>query len=65
MEMETAFLFITAAGERACLAVVSSAESDIGLIAYEMAVLVQRVGAALSTPYRAGQPAANTAPGTP
>ena len=65
VEMESAFLFITAAGERACLAVVSAAESDIGLIAYEMAVLVQRVGAALSTSHRAGPPRPNTVRGAP
>ncbi len=54
VEMESAFLFVTAAGSGACLAVISAAESDIGLIAYEMAVLVQRVGAYLSTPQRSG-----------
>ena len=54
VEMESAFLFVTAAGPRACLAVLSSADSDIGLIAYEMAVLVQRVGATLSTSERPG-----------
>lgn len=56
VEMESAFLFVTAAGRGACLAVISSAESDIGLIAYEMAVLVQRVGASLSTSQRGGLP---------
>jgi predicted regulator of Ras-like GTPase activity (Roadblock/LC7/MglB family) len=52
IEMETAFLFVTAAGRGACLAVLSSAEADIGLIAYEMAMLVKRVGDYLSTPER-------------
>lgn len=56
VEMESAFLFVTSAGKRACLAVIGSSESDIGLIAYEMAVLVRRVGASLSTSQRAGQP---------
>ena len=56
VEMESAFLFVTSAGQRACLAVISSSESDIGLIAYEMAVLVQRVGAALSTSQRTRLP---------
>jgi len=54
IEMESAFLFVTAAGHGACLAVLSSADSDIGLIAYEMAMLVKRVGAYLSTPSRPG-----------
>ncbi|HSZ49687.1 MAG TPA: roadblock/LC7 domain-containing protein [Streptosporangiaceae bacterium] len=45
VEMETAFLFVTAAGEGSCLAVLASADADAaGQIAYEMAVLVRRVG---------------------
>jgi uncharacterized protein len=52
VEMESAFLFVTAAGQGACLAVLADANSDIGLIAYEMAMLVKRVGQNLSTPLR-------------
>lgn len=52
VEMEGAFLFVTAAGQGACLAVLAEANSDIGLIAYEMAMLVKRVGQNLSTPMR-------------
>ena len=52
VEMESAFLFVTAAGQGACLAVLADADSDIGLIAYEMAMLVKRVGQNLSTPSR-------------
>jgi predicted regulator of Ras-like GTPase activity (Roadblock/LC7/MglB family) len=44
VEMESAFLFVTAAGEGSCLAVLASASADVGLVAYEMAVLVKRVG---------------------
>ncbi|MGF1427742.1 roadblock/LC7 domain-containing protein [Kitasatospora sp. LaBMicrA B282] len=44
VELDEAFLFITAAGDGSCLAVLSDAESDIGQIAYEMALLVKRVG---------------------
>jgi predicted regulator of Ras-like GTPase activity (Roadblock/LC7/MglB family) len=44
VEMETAFFFVTAAGEGSCLAVLATSGADIGLIAYEMAVLVKRVG---------------------
>ncbi len=43
VEMDAAFLFITAAGEGSCLAVVSSASAEVGLVAYEMAVLIKRV----------------------
>jgi hypothetical protein len=52
VEMESAFLFVTAAGQGACLAVFADAASDIGLIAYEMAMLVKRVGQSLSSPMR-------------
>jgi predicted regulator of Ras-like GTPase activity (Roadblock/LC7/MglB family) len=44
VELDEAFLFITAAGDGSCLAVLSDADSDIGQIAYEMALLVKRVG---------------------
>jgi predicted regulator of Ras-like GTPase activity (Roadblock/LC7/MglB family) len=49
IEMESAFLFVTAAGRGACLAVLGAADSDIGIIAYEMAMLVARVGQYLAT----------------
>jgi predicted regulator of Ras-like GTPase activity (Roadblock/LC7/MglB family) len=42
IEMESAFLFVSAAGQGTCLAVLSAANADVGLIAYEMAVLVRR-----------------------
>jgi uncharacterized protein len=44
VEMESKFLFVTAAGEGSCLAVLATATADAGLVAYEMAVLVTRVG---------------------
>jgi len=49
VEMEQAFLFVTAAGQGTCLAVLSSADADVGHIAYEMALLVKRVGQHIST----------------
>lgn len=52
VEMESTYLFVTAAGQGACLAVVSEADADIGLVAYEMAMLVTRVGENLSAPAR-------------
>jgi predicted regulator of Ras-like GTPase activity (Roadblock/LC7/MglB family) len=48
VEMDTAFLFVTAAGQGACLAVLADVEADVGVIAYEMAMLVTRVGKHLS-----------------
>jgi uncharacterized protein len=49
IEMESAFLFVIAAGQGTCLAVLTSAEANVGLIAYEMAMLVRRVGKYLAT----------------
>jgi predicted regulator of Ras-like GTPase activity (Roadblock/LC7/MglB family) len=44
IEMDQALLFIAAAGSGTCLAVVADVEADAGLIAYEMTVLVKRLG---------------------
>jgi predicted regulator of Ras-like GTPase activity (Roadblock/LC7/MglB family) len=44
IEMDGALLFISAADEGMCLAVLADAEADAGLIAYEMAMLIKRVG---------------------
>ena len=52
VEMESAFLFVTAAGHGACLAVLAASDADIGLIAYEMAMLVTRVGQNMDAPAR-------------
>jgi uncharacterized protein len=52
IEMDTLFLFVTAAGQRANLAVIGSEDADVGLVAYEMAMLVTRVGQYLTTPSR-------------
>ena len=56
VEMESAFLFVTAAGQGTCLAVLADADADVGLIAYEMAMLVKRVGQHISTNPRADAP---------
>ncbi|GAA1453768.1 roadblock/LC7 domain-containing protein [Nocardiopsis tropica] len=44
VEMESAYLFVTGAGRGACLAVLADESADVGLIAYEMNVLVEQVG---------------------
>ena len=49
IEMEHAFLFVIAAGKGTCLAVLTSAESNVGVIAYEMAMLVRRMGKYLAS----------------
>ena len=53
IEMETGFLFVSAGGNGACIAVLASEDADVGLIAYEMEMIVARVGQYLSTPARA------------
>jgi predicted regulator of Ras-like GTPase activity (Roadblock/LC7/MglB family) len=60
IEMESEFLFVTAAGEGSCLAVLATAAADVGLVAYEMAILVKRVGDHLSVNSRDGRPNAET-----
>lgn len=49
VEMECAYLFVTAAGEGACLAVLAAENADVGLVAYEMNMRVKRVGQFLSS----------------
>ncbi|ARX88712.1 roadblock/LC7 domain-containing protein [Streptomyces alboflavus] len=44
IEFDDAVLFVTAAGDGSCLCVLSSAQADIGQVAYEMTLLVNRVG---------------------
>ncbi|MGZ3097778.1 roadblock/LC7 domain-containing protein [Streptomyces sp. H72] len=53
VEMDDGFLFVAAAGEGSCLAVLTVVTADIGLVAYEMARLVRRVGEHLRTAPRA------------
>jgi predicted regulator of Ras-like GTPase activity (Roadblock/LC7/MglB family) len=53
VEMEHAYLFVTAAGHGACLAVLGEEDADMGMIAYEMNMLVKRVGTYLSSAPRA------------
>jgi len=56
IEMESAFLFVMAAGQGTCLAVISSASANVGVMAYEMAMLVRRMGKHLSAPPRSPDP---------
>ncbi len=53
IEMEHAFLFVTGISDGSCLAVVADASSDVGLVGYEMAVLVERCGGTLTPELRA------------
>jgi len=49
IEMEHAFLFVIAAGRGTCLAVLTSGDANVGVIAYEMAMLVRRMGKYLNS----------------
>ena len=44
IEMEAGFLLVSAAGSGTCLAVIAEQGADLGLVAYEMAILVRRTG---------------------
>ncbi|MFI1015953.1 roadblock/LC7 domain-containing protein [Streptomyces sp. NPDC020965] len=57
VEFDEALLFVTAAGEGSCLCVLSEAEADVGQIAYEMTLMVNRVGEHLGVEAR--QPGIN------
>lgn len=47
VELEYGYLVVTEAGEGACLALLASVDADLGMIAYEMNVIVQQVGESL------------------
>jgi predicted regulator of Ras-like GTPase activity (Roadblock/LC7/MglB family) len=53
VEMDNSVLLVTAAGPGACLAVLASAETDLGAVAFETGLLVRRVGPTLSAAPRA------------
>jgi predicted regulator of Ras-like GTPase activity (Roadblock/LC7/MglB family) len=44
VEFDDGFLFVTAAGDGSCLSVLSGVQADVGQIAYEMTLMVHRVG---------------------
>ena len=54
VEFDGGFLFVVAAGGGTCLAVFSGPDGDVGLVAYELARLVRRVGEHLFAPPRSG-----------
>jgi predicted regulator of Ras-like GTPase activity (Roadblock/LC7/MglB family) len=53
VEMDGGYLFVTTVGEGSALAVMCGPECDIGLIGYEMSMLVSRVGQVLTPALRA------------
>jgi len=59
VEMERGLLLVMAISNGSSLAVLASADCDMGLVAYEMTLLVERVGGALTPGTRAGIQSAN------
>ncbi len=53
VEMDGGYLFVTTVSEGSALAVMCGAECDIGLIGYEMSMLVARIGQVLTPALRA------------
>lgn len=53
VEMDGGYLFVTAIGDGSALAVVCDADCDIGLVGYEMSLLVARIGRVLTPELRA------------
>ena len=53
VEMEKGFLFVMSVSDGSCLAVLAAPSCDIGLVGYEMALLVARTGDVLTPQLRA------------
>jgi uncharacterized protein len=56
VEMENGYLLLMRVGDGSHLAALASTSCDIGQVGYEMAVLVERVGAVVKSSRRAPQP---------
>lgn len=54
VEMQRGLLLVMAISNGSCLAVLTSADCDMGLVAYEMTLLVERVGGTLTPAARGG-----------
>ncbi len=55
VDMERGLLIVMAISDGSSLAVLAAADCDIGLVAYEMTLLVERVGSALTPQVRGAQ----------
>jgi predicted regulator of Ras-like GTPase activity (Roadblock/LC7/MglB family) len=59
IELDSAFLFVMAAGNGTCLAIVAEHGANLGVMAYEMTMLIRRMGTHLTAaPRVAEHPAA-------
>jgi hypothetical protein len=52
VEMEAGYLFVTSISDGSCFAVFAAPDCDIGLVGYEMGLLVDRMGKALTPTLR-------------
>lgn len=52
VEMDRAWLVVTAAGPGAAIALIADGQADMGMVAYEMNVLVRKLGPTLSAARR-------------
>lgn len=64
VEMEQAFLVVTAAGQGASLALLTEADADLGMVAYEMNLMVKRVGVYLTSKPRGAADGTTPDPGS-
>ncbi len=55
VDMQRGLLIVMAISDGSSLAVLAAADCDMGLVAYEMALLVERVGSALTPQVRGAQ----------
>jgi predicted regulator of Ras-like GTPase activity (Roadblock/LC7/MglB family) len=56
VEMQRGMMIVMAISDGSSLAVLAAADCDMGLVAYEMALLVERVGSALTPEVRSALP---------
>lgn len=64
VEMDKGLFFVVPAGANSCLALLSDASANAGLVAYEMTMLVKRVRRQLSTGLRHGGRGTGPGPGS-
>jgi predicted regulator of Ras-like GTPase activity (Roadblock/LC7/MglB family) len=64
VEMDNLSFVVTAAGSGGCLALLAEMTADLGMVAYEMNLLVTRVGAYLSALPRSAQAATGAGRGS-
>lgn len=54
IEMTSGFLFVASISDGSCLGVITTKNADVGLVGYEMTLLVDRFGSVLTPQVRAG-----------